>query len=333
MPCRSNLDLTPAAFISLPPYNNGLPIPLFDFKPPQDGRLSINTLEGWNALVARTKKKAASSDCNTGSGGDQPEGQSKNQTHYEAKEEKSQGIGTLRTRRLAAKMTMASVAKAVGVPLKTYKQWETESTVLCDDQIIKIARALNCTADLLDANKNRENPFRRYRLRAGLTRREVAYKLSLDPVSIGVWERGKGLPCENNRYRVAELYDCTIKELMGDHWKQPARSVEDRNRFYEEHKGLIRWVMKNHKSVLLAVNADYADVFQELSLCMLKCLDKQDPQKGPIVPYLLTNLKYELLHYAGRMRAGGLSGLKRDDWRNYPSFSSLEAMQEAGIQI
>ena len=59
MPCRSNLDLTPAAFISLPPYNNGLPIPLFDFKPPQDSRLSINTLEAGTPLVARTKKAAS----------------------------------------------------------------------------------------------------------------------------------------------------------------------------------------------------------------------------------------------------------------------------------
>lgn len=33
--------------------NNGKPIPLYDIAEPHDGRLSINTLEGWNAMVER----------------------------------------------------------------------------------------------------------------------------------------------------------------------------------------------------------------------------------------------------------------------------------------
>lgn len=38
--------------------NHGTPIPLFDPAPPPEGRVSINTLEGWNAAVDKQNRKA-----------------------------------------------------------------------------------------------------------------------------------------------------------------------------------------------------------------------------------------------------------------------------------
>lgn len=37
----------------------GAALPLYEFAAPADGRPSINTLEGWNALVERTRKNNA----------------------------------------------------------------------------------------------------------------------------------------------------------------------------------------------------------------------------------------------------------------------------------
>lgn len=42
-----------AGYTCNPLVNNGKPIHLYDIAEPHDGRLSINTVEGWNAMVER----------------------------------------------------------------------------------------------------------------------------------------------------------------------------------------------------------------------------------------------------------------------------------------
>ena len=42
-----------AGYTCNPQINNGKPMPLYDIAEPHDGKLSINTAEGWNAMVER----------------------------------------------------------------------------------------------------------------------------------------------------------------------------------------------------------------------------------------------------------------------------------------
>ena len=52
------------------------------------------------------------------------------------------------------------------------------------------------------------------RLRAGLTQAEVAARLDINQSAVSGWERGKSRPVRKSRGKLAELYKCTVEELL-----------------------------------------------------------------------------------------------------------------------
>ena len=52
------------------------------------------------------------------------------------------------------------------------------------------------------------------RLSAGLLQEDVAKKLDVDQTAVSNWERGKNMPCAKYRKKLAELYGCTVDELL-----------------------------------------------------------------------------------------------------------------------
>lgn len=58
------------------------------------------------------------------------------------------------------------------------------------------------------------NPFEHYRRRVNLTQKEVADILGLDQTTVSRWERGHKLPRADRLMRIAELYHCSVDDLL-----------------------------------------------------------------------------------------------------------------------
>lgn len=56
--------------------------------------------------------------------------------------------------------------------------------------------------------------FKFYRERMKFTQDDVALTLGIDRSSVAKWETGKALPRGLLLFRVAELYGCTVDELL-----------------------------------------------------------------------------------------------------------------------
>lgn len=65
--------------------------------------------------------------------------------------------------------------------------------------------------------------LRRLRSRAGLTQQEIADKLDVSRVAIGQWESEKSMPRKANLEQLAELFDTTVADLMGEDAPEPVR--------------------------------------------------------------------------------------------------------------
>lgn len=57
--------------------------------------------------------------------------------------------------------------------------------------------------------------FASARIAAGLTQSEVARRLEIDQSTVSYWETGKHLPRGALLIQAADLYGCTIDELLG----------------------------------------------------------------------------------------------------------------------
>ena len=53
------------------------------------------------------------------------------------------------------------------------------------------------------------------RINAGLTQTEAARRLGVDQSTVSFWESGKKLPRASMLVKLADLYCCSIDELMG----------------------------------------------------------------------------------------------------------------------
>lgn len=53
------------------------------------------------------------------------------------------------------------------------------------------------------------------RERAGMSQHEVARRLGINQSSVAYWETGKNTPRASMLVRLADLYCCSIDELMG----------------------------------------------------------------------------------------------------------------------
>lgn len=56
--------------------------------------------------------------------------------------------------------------------------------------------------------------FRKFRKRAGLTQTELAKKIDMTQAAVGSWERGEAYPRVAKLKELADLYGCTVDELL-----------------------------------------------------------------------------------------------------------------------
>lgn len=58
--------------------------------------------------------------------------------------------------------------------------------------------------------------FKKAREKCGLTQQEVATHLNVDQSAVCQWETGKTKPRSSQLPKIAELYKCTVDELLSD---------------------------------------------------------------------------------------------------------------------
>jgi len=60
------------------------------------------------------------------------------------------------------------------------------------------------------------NAFAFYRNKANLTQESVATSLDVDRSTVAKWEAGDAFPRANKLVKLAELYRCTLDDLLKD---------------------------------------------------------------------------------------------------------------------
>lgn len=85
-------------------------------------------------------------------------------------------------------------------------------------------------------------------------------------------------------------------------------TIQERNRIVEEHLWCIDAVMRGNAALIKAAHLDRDDVYQQLSLRLIRAVEGFDPQKGTLEQHIFAQLKYELLNCKSAYRTTGLTG-------------------------
>lgn len=73
-------------------------------------------------------------------------------------------------------------------------------------------------------------------------------------------------------------------------------SLAERNRIVEEHLSCIDEVIRRNRALIRAAHLDRDDVYQELAIRLIRCVENFDPDKGQLKKYIKAQLQYELLN-------------------------------------
>ncbi len=85
-------------------------------------------------------------------------------------------------------------------------------------------------------------------------------------------------------------------------------SLEDRNRIVENHLWCIDTVIRRNAALIKAAHLDRDDVYQQLSLRLIRAVEGFDPQKGQMEQHIFAQLQYELLNCKSAYRTTGITG-------------------------
>ena len=75
-------------------------------------------------------------------------------------------------------------------------------------------------------------------------------------------------------------------------------SIAERNRIVEEHLFCIDAVMRRNHDLIQAARLEYDDVYQDLAICLILCVEQFDPEQGTLHREICTQLLDELHHRA-----------------------------------
>ena len=85
-------------------------------------------------------------------------------------------------------------------------------------------------------------------------------------------------------------------------------TIEERNRIVEEHLWCIKAVMKQNRALIEAARLDRDDVYQDLSIRLIRTVGTYDSDKGTLKQHIFNQLRYELLDCATAYRMTGMTG-------------------------
>lgn len=94
-------------------------------------------------------------------------------------------------------------------------------------------------------------------------------------------------------------------------------SIAERNRIVEENLPMIGKVIRRNWALMLAAHLDYDDVYQDLAVRLIHCVENFDPEKGALQAHIYAQLKYELLNCKAPRKLTGIVDAPADfHWCN-----------------
>lgn len=103
-------------------------------------------------------------------------------------------------------------------------------------------------------------------------------------------------------------------------------SIAERNRIVEENLYCIDQIIRKNDTLMNAAHLDYDDVYQQLAVRLILCVEDFDPDNGALKPHICSQLQYELLRCKSPCKLTGMTGAPADFRRN--SVISFDAINE-----
>ena len=101
-------------------------------------------------------------------------------------------------------------------------------------------------------------------------------------------------------------------------------SIAERNRIVEENLPMIDKVIRRNWSLMIAAHLDYDDVYQDLAIRLIRCVENFDPDKGTLHTHIYSQLKCELLNCKAPRKLTGVVDAPADfRWCNILSMDAL----------
>ncbi len=89
-------------------------------------------------------------------------------------------------------------------------------------------------------------------------------------------------------------------------------SLAERNRIVEENLHCIDKVIRKNRALMSAAHLNYDDVYQQLAVRLIRCVEGFDPEKGTLKSHIYSQLKYELLNCKSPLLLTGITGAPSD---------------------
>ena len=89
-------------------------------------------------------------------------------------------------------------------------------------------------------------------------------------------------------------------------------SIAERNRIVEENLIWIDRIIRRNASLMRAAHLDYDDVYQDLAVRLIRCVESYDPSKGKLDQHIMCQLQYEMLNCKDSRRRYGFTAAPRD---------------------
>jgi len=101
-------------------------------------------------------------------------------------------------------------------------------------------------------------------------------------------------------------------------------SIAERNRIVEENLYCIDKVIRQNRALMSAAHLDYDDVYQQLAIRLIRCVEGFDPKKGTLKSHIYAQLQYELLSCKAPYKLTGITGAPSDfRWSSVMSFDAV----------
>lgn len=101
-------------------------------------------------------------------------------------------------------------------------------------------------------------------------------------------------------------------------------SIAERNRIVEENLYRIEKTIRRNIVLMKAAHLDYDDVYQQLAVRLICCVEGFDPEKGTLGQHIDAQLQYELLNCKDSRQRYGFTCAPRDLRGAVVSLSSIE---------
>ena len=89
-------------------------------------------------------------------------------------------------------------------------------------------------------------------------------------------------------------------------------SIAERNRIVEENLHWIDRIIRRNTALMRAARLDYDDVYQDLAVRLIQCVESYDPEKGKLDQHIMCQLQYEMLNCKDSRRRYGFTSAPYD---------------------